>query len=198
MPDPPQAERNAGFAVQPGLQLGQRQIGLRCQTHSITRRCVPASARNLRPGWCVYPFGMPTAVPLCGNLLRPAHTYQEAIRKLLQRLLALIVGQQKLTAQVISIWLRHQSTCRRVLPKQVYTITENALELVENRAEATGSPASAALLCGKQRARRKILWPLPCVARGIVCRLCYESVFQQAPRAVPCRARWFDRRSLSS
>jgi len=74
------------------------------------------------------PLGLPTAIPLRGNLLRPAHAYQETIRKLLQCVLASIVGQQKLTAQVIPIWLRHRFTRRRVSPNKVYTITENTLE----------------------------------------------------------------------
>jgi hypothetical protein len=40
----------------------------------------------------------------------------------------LIVGQQKLATQVIPIWLRHRFTRRRVSPKTVYIIKENALE----------------------------------------------------------------------
>src|ERR1035441_375878 len=47
--------------------------------------------------------------------------------KLFQRLLALIVGQQKLTAQIIPIWLCHRFNRRGVSPKLVYTISENAL-----------------------------------------------------------------------
>ena len=37
----------------------------------------------------------------------------------------------------------------------------------------------------KQRARRKIPWPSHRAGQGIVCRVCYETVFQQAPRAKP-------------
>jgi hypothetical protein len=75
-----------------------------------------------------HPLGLPGAVPLCGDLLRPAHAHQEPIRKFLQRLLALIVSKQKLTAQVIPLWLRHRFTRRGSSPRQVYTIKENALE----------------------------------------------------------------------
>src|ERR1017187_9944278 len=41
--------------------------------------------------------------------------------------LASIVGQQKFSAQIIPIWLRHRFTRRRVSPIGVYTIKENAL-----------------------------------------------------------------------
>ena len=126
MPDPPQTERNTGLAVQLGLQLSQRQIGFRGHPiHDLTLRlgtCPP-----LTPWLVRHALGLPSAVPLCGNLFRPAHAHQKAIRQLLQRLLALIVGQQKLTAQVIPIWLRHRFTRRRVSPNLVYTIKENAL-----------------------------------------------------------------------
>src|SRR5271165_3510417 len=127
MPDPPQTERNTGLAVQLGLQLSQRQIGFRRHPiHHLTlrlRACPPLTPRLVR-----HALGLPSAVPLCGNLFRPAHAHQEAIRKFLQRRLALIVGQQKLTAQVIPIWLRHRFTRRRVSPNVVYTIKENALD----------------------------------------------------------------------
>src|ERR1035441_6158515 len=130
MPDPPQTERNTGLAVQLGLQLSQRQIGFRCHPiHHLTlrlRACPPLTPRLVR-----HALGLPGAVPLCGNLFRPAHAHQEAIRQLLQRLLALIVGQQKLTAQVIPIWLRHRFTRRRVSPNLVYTIKETALVQAE-------------------------------------------------------------------
>ena len=126
MPDPPQAERNAGLTLQPGLQLGQRQIGLRCDPiHHLTLRLGPGPQLTPRPVW--HTLGLPCAVPLCRNLLRPAHAYQKAIRKFRQRFLASIVGQQKFSAQIIPIWLRHRFTRRRVSPIGVYIIKENAL-----------------------------------------------------------------------
>jgi hypothetical protein len=128
MPDPPQAERNAGLTLQPGLQLGQRQIGLRCDPiHHLTLRLGPGPQLTPRPVW--HTLGLPCAVPLCRNLLRPAHAYQKAIRKFRQRFLASIVGQQKFSAQIIPIWLRHRFTRRRVSPIGVYIIKENALDL---------------------------------------------------------------------
>lgn len=115
MPDPPQAERNASLAVQLGLQLSQRQIGLRYHPiHYLTLRL--GTGPPLTPRLMRYPLGLPITVPLRGNLLRPANAHQKAIRKFFQRLLALIVSQQKFTAQVIPIWLRHRFTCRRVSP----------------------------------------------------------------------------------
>jgi hypothetical protein len=50
----------------------------------------------------------------------------------LDSFLASIVGQQKFSAQIIPIWLRHRFTRRRVSPIGVYTIKENALELIPN------------------------------------------------------------------
>src|SRR5664279_2416859 len=130
MPDSPQTERNTGLAVQLGLQLNQRQIGFRC--HPIHHLTLRLGARPPLTPWLVrHALGLPSAVPLCGNLFRPAQAHQEAIRKLLQRLLALIVGQQKLTAQVIPIWLRHRFTRRRVSPNIVYTIKETALAFLQ-------------------------------------------------------------------
>ncbi len=126
MPDPTQAERNARLTMQLGLQLSQRQIGFRCHPihHLSLRR---DTGTPLAPGLVPHPLGLPGAVPLCGDLLRPAHAHQEPIRKFLQRLLALIVSKQKLTAQVIPLWLRHRFTRRGSSPRQVYTIKENAL-----------------------------------------------------------------------
>jgi hypothetical protein len=126
MPNPPKAERNTGLSVQLHLQLSQRQIRLRGHpVHHLTL-CLDTgpqfTARVVRN-----PLGLASAVPLRGNLLGPAQAHQEAIRKFLQCLFPLIVGQQKLTAQIISIWLRHRFTRRRVSPKPVYTIKENAL-----------------------------------------------------------------------
>ena len=106
MPYPSKTERNAGIAVQLHLQLSQRQIRLRGHPVHYLMLCLDTgpqfTARVVRN-----PLGLASAVPLRRNFLGPAQAHQEAIRKLLQRLLALIVGQQKLTAQVISIWLRH-------------------------------------------------------------------------------------------
>ncbi len=126
MPDPTQAERNARLTMQLGLQLSQRQIGFRCHPihHLSLRR---DTGTPLAPGLVPHPLGLPGAVPLCGDLLRPAHAHQEPIRKFLQRLLALIVSKQKLTAQVIPLWLRHRFTRRGSSPRQVYTIKKNAL-----------------------------------------------------------------------
>src|ERR1035437_5208918 len=88
----------------------------------------PRHVPQRTPGPVRHSLALPITAPLRRNLLRPAHAYQESIGKLLQRLLALIVGQQKLTAQVIPISFRHRFTRRRVSPKLVYTISENALE----------------------------------------------------------------------
>ena len=131
MPDPTQAERNARLTMQLGLQLSQRQIGFRCHPihHLSLRR---DTGTPLAPGLVPHPLGLPGAVPLCGDLLRPAHAHQEPIRKFLQRLLALIVSKQKLTAQVIPLWLRHRFTRRGSSPRQVYTIKKNALALYES------------------------------------------------------------------
>ncbi len=114
--------------MQLGLQLSQRQIGFRCHPihHLSLRR---DTGTPLAPGLLPHPLGLPGAVPLCGDLLRPAHAHQEPIRKFLQRLLALIVSKQKLTAQVIPLWLRHRFTRRGSSPRQVYTIKKNALVL---------------------------------------------------------------------
>jgi hypothetical protein len=106
MPNPSQAERNASLGVQLGLQLDQRQIRLRRHPiHHLTLRL--GSGSPLTPGLVGHPLSLPIAIPLRGNLLCPAHAHQEAIRKLLQRVLALIVGQQKFTAQVIPISFPH-------------------------------------------------------------------------------------------
>jgi hypothetical protein len=126
MPNPPQAERNASLSVQLGLQLGQRQIRLRRHPiHHLTLRL--GSGTPLTPGLVWHALSLPIAIPLCGNLLRPAYTHQKAIRKFLQRVLALIVGQQKFTAQIIPISFRHRCTRRRASLNIVYTITETAL-----------------------------------------------------------------------
>jgi hypothetical protein len=52
-------------------------------------------------------FRLPGAIPLCGNLLRPTQTHHETLCQFFKRLCALIVGGQKLPAQIISIRFRH-------------------------------------------------------------------------------------------
>src|SRR5580692_4181417 len=138
MPDPPQAKRNARLAVQLGLQLSQRQIGLRYHPiHYLTLRF--GAGPPLTPRLMRYPLGLPITVPLRGNLLRPANAHQETIRKFFQRFLALIIGQQKFTAQVIPIWLRHRFTCRRVSPiasLHYYRKYSNTVKIPESRTQA--------------------------------------------------------------
>jgi hypothetical protein len=62
---------------------------------------------RLAPRLVTHTFRLPGAIPLCGNLLRPTQTHHETLGQLLKRLGALVVGGQKLPAQVISIRFRH-------------------------------------------------------------------------------------------
>jgi hypothetical protein len=122
--------------VQLEVQFSQRQIGLRSNPCSyLTLRLNPGVRLAPRPVW--HALGLTTALALCGNLLCPANTDQKAGRQLFQRTLALVVGQQKLTAQIIPIGSPHLFTRRRQSPKSVYTITGNAL--AGNSGSETGS-----------------------------------------------------------
>src|SRR5664279_1848134 len=186
MPDSPQTERNTGLAVQLGLQLNQRQIGFRC--HPIHHLTLRLGARPPLTPWLVrHALGLPSAVPLCGNLFRPAQAHQEAIRKLLQRLLALIVGQQKLTAQVIPIWLRHRFTRRRVSPNIVYTIKETALN---DSIYFTFSPGALDWLISKSLRPSFAFTEPPSITRieepGLPCSFASTCVADQTPST--CRS----------
>ena len=113
--------------MQLDVQFSQRQIGLRSNPCSyLTLRLNPGVRLAPRPVW--HALGLTTALALCGNLLCPANTDQKAGRQLFQRTLALVVGQQKLTAQIIPIGSPHLFTRRRQSPQLVYTITGNALD----------------------------------------------------------------------
>ena len=64
-------------------------------------------------------FSLAGAVARGGNLLRPADTHQKTTGKFLQRSFALIVGQQKLTAQIIPKGFPHIRVRRRVSPNTI-------------------------------------------------------------------------------
>ncbi len=112
-PDPARAQRNTGLGREPALRLSQRQIGL-CghPIHHLTLRL--DSGGHLR-SLMRHTLSTAVAVPLRRKLFSPPEAHSKTIRKLFQRLFALIAGRQKLTAQVIPIGSRH----RFVLPQSL-------------------------------------------------------------------------------
>jgi hypothetical protein len=83
--------------MQLGLQLGQRQIGLRSNPGSH----LPLRLNSgvwLAPGLIRHTLCMTTALALRGNLLRPTHAHNKVVRQPFERTLALVVGQEKFTA----------------------------------------------------------------------------------------------------
>jgi hypothetical protein len=66
-----------------------------------------------------YPFGLPGALALGGNLFRPTCTHKKTTGKLLQRTQPLVVGKQHFPAQIIPIRSSHSclaADCRQLQP----------------------------------------------------------------------------------
>ena len=58
--------------------------------------------------WMVrHSFRLAAATPLRGNLLSPTHTHHKTFREFFQCVPTLVVGRQKLSAQIIPIRSRH-------------------------------------------------------------------------------------------
>jgi hypothetical protein len=115
MPYLGQTERHTGILPQLLLHFGQGQIGL-CGKPILHLR-VHMHTNGGLASWLVgYAFGLTGVVALCGYLLGPTKADRESACQILQRTLALVIGVQKLAAQIIPIGFPHIITRRRVSP----------------------------------------------------------------------------------
>jgi hypothetical protein len=62
---------------------------------------------RLAPRLVTHTFRLSGAIPLHGNLLRPTKAHHETLGQFFQRPRPLVIGTQKLPAQIISIRFRH-------------------------------------------------------------------------------------------
>jgi len=123
----PRLSEMPSFAVQLGLELGQCQIGLRCQPNPSLDACTfGVPARQLAPGLVWHSLRAWPVRFRCAEIFFPQPTLtRNRSASFLQRLFAAVVGQQKLTTQIIPYGFAIDSLAHRVSPKSVYTITRN-------------------------------------------------------------------------